>query len=235
MTQHRITTTALLFLISCTLAQGPVPEIVCTPGCNKCEKAQSLRIDTGLTQLPTVDGACTGGCIRALVNHKTFKCVESSIVSTKKTKCLIFDEDNVCVRCERGYALVENVCVPHKIDKCEFAYGSSPIDLYCEVCEDGYPAKDSRSCGGWKLSGKLSQQPVVNNCLSGGRLPLAQAGAKFCYRCKSGFLTKDLSCVKDTSGLTGCLAVNELNPAVCDECDAQNRYYMKNPGKCASM
>lgn len=213
--------------------QPPTPEIICSKGCRYCEKPKTLKeIDGGLTQGPVpVDGHCSKGCGNALFNPKTGKCVESSVVDTSSTRCLLFSSENTCEQCQIGYAIVDNVCVPHTIEKCVIAFGPSVQELYCEVCQDGYPSKDMKTCGGWTQE---LQQQQVNPCDQGGRMQL-NPDTQFCYKCKTGYVGKDLVCIKNDAQLNGCLTTEETDATKCEVCDTSAGFYMKNPGKCANL
>ena len=136
--------------------------------------------------------------------------------------CLVYTP-NGCVKCSPGWA--SNLsngfkCVKSTIKNCvyEDVLDSKHI---CYSCLEGYPNKNRSSCI------PASQvKKAIPNCKLGG-ISINQR-EPICIQCVAGYVSGQQSCYKTLPSLKGCLFTDRN---VCQICDAQNGYFMRDNAK----
>jgi len=187
---------------------------------------------------------CNSGCL-ACYDQKCYQCFKQLVVGNtcvpvplENSHCLFYDVHGNCVFCQPGYSTPFNhefqYCMKNEIKNCAFAGFSDQTgeNSVCIICEDGYPAKDLKSCGGWNQfeENKVELGQQVNQCLWGFRDP--KDSLTSCYRCKEGYTVSGGSCVADR--IEGCMILNVFGTE-CDFCDPWKGYYMSAYQVCTKV
>ena len=170
------------------------------------------------------DGKC-GSCYKRKVisGPGGTRHVCSSQPAPASDNCLVYGEDG-CNQCLEGWAVNLSTfkCVKSTIKDCvnENVLGSKHI---CYSCLEGYPNKNRTSC-----IPKSQVKKVIPNCKVGGISGVG--GGLVCEQCVPGYVSAYQSCYKNLPFLKGCLLTN-LN--ICQVCDAQNGYFMRDYARCS--
>lgn len=136
-----------------------------------------------------------------------------------------------CVHCKEDYVLsTDNKgCNKIGIDKCRFARVGGDGKVYCEACDNTYPADDKLSCTGDKVPdtckyGGLAQNAsVIEGYQDSWGTGNTNNRSRYCWACKKGYSRSAnySHCIEACHH--GCYYCNLDN--ICTSCDKYNGYY----------
>ncbi|ELP90118.1 serine-threonine protein kinase, putative [Entamoeba invadens IP1] len=150
---------------------------------------------------------CPVGCSTCLSAESCGSCEETYTKMGEncvKTGCLMYDSNNICVDCRRGYFLKNGDC-----EECSYGCKSCETNsTFCDECKTGYYLTQQKEC-------------VLSNTITGCAGNYSMSG---CLVCATGYYLDNWLCSKCSINCDSC-----YNTTYCTQCDATS--YLVN-GTC---